>query len=79
MTYVIRTRTTKLPDGSYISTDVLTEMPKAEALKAEASTEPGVEFNIIPADLARRYVARGMTHETALYVNADGFVRRARD
>jgi hypothetical protein len=79
MAYVVRTRTTKLSDGSYCSTDCLVEMTRAAALKAEATTEPGVEFNMISGAMAHRYVKRGMQHETPLYVDDTGRVRYARD
>lgn len=77
--YVIRTHIIRFADGSYSSHDTLTEMSAREARKAESSDEPNHEYNIIPADLARRYVARGMHHETPLYVNENGHVRYARD
>ena len=46
MTYIIKTIVTEMPDKRYFSTDHLYEMTAAEARKAEASTESGVEFNI---------------------------------
>jgi len=79
MTYVVRTRTRRLSDGSYYSTDYLMEMTRAEARHAEATTEEGVEFNIVSAAMAHRYVKRGMTHMTPLWVDDTGRVRRATD
>lgn len=76
MTYLIKTIVTEMPDKRYFSTDHLYEMTAAEARKAEASTETGVEFNIVPASLAHRYVRQGMTHSTALYIDDLGRMRR---
>ncbi len=76
MTYIIKTIVTELADKRYVSTDHLYEMTPAAALKAEASTETGVEFNIIPASLAHKYVRQGMTHSTPLYIDDLNRIRR---
>lgn len=79
MTYVIKTRITRYPDGSYFSSDRLIEMSKRDALKAEASEDPLIEYTIVSGAMAHRYVKQGMIHETPLYIDFDGRVRYARD
>jgi hypothetical protein len=76
MAYVIKTTTTELADKHYMSTDHLYEMTASQAIKAERINEPGIEYNIIPASLAHKYVRQGMTHSTPLYVDDLGRIRR---
>lgn len=76
--YVIKTRVTKHADGSYTSTDMLTEMTKAELRNAEANmgADDTVEYNTIGGPQAHRWVRRGQPHETPLYIDNDNRVRR---
>jgi hypothetical protein len=75
--YVIKTITRELPDKRYVSHDHLWEMTAKELREAEAENKPGVEYNVIPAYLAHRYVKQGMNHSTPLWVD-NGKVRYAR-
>ncbi|MBS3648815.1 hypothetical protein KEU06_09375 [Pseudaminobacter sp. 19-2017] len=76
--YVIRTHTVELADKRFLSSDTLTEMTAKELRTAEAENRSGIEYNIVTAEMARRYVKQGMVHETGLWVDMDGKVRYAK-
>lgn len=76
--YVVRTATHKLPDTTYVSHDYLMQMTAKELREAEAEAPDHIEYNIVTAEMARRYVKQGMTHMTPLWVDDDGKVQYAR-